>query len=111
MYRGNAQGDLTPGLETFTTDAKVKYEGSECDVFSGCNQIEFTDVLIYAGLIDVLIVFQREYFISSEQSFKCSFPCHEDGKDSEKREHRWTHNIKRDLTDYLDVVCFLLLLR
>jgi hypothetical protein len=27
LYRGNAQGYLATGLETFTTDAKVKYEG------------------------------------------------------------------------------------
>jgi hypothetical protein len=50
-------------------------------------------------LMDIMVVFERGYFISSEISFKCSVPCHEDGKGSEKCKHRWTNNIKRDLTD------------
>jgi len=49
--------------------------------------------------IDIMVVDQRGYFISSEQSFKYSVPCHEDEKGSEKHKHRWTNNIKTDLTD------------
>ena len=50
-------------------------------------------------VLDIMFVFQRGYFISSEKSFKNSVPCNEDGNGSEKPKHRWTDNIKTDLTD------------